>query len=145
MDEYFEGKVKEVQSAEDASYFLENNEIFYDIGFKVMQNQENVNLLECHRLKYNGKIKLVYFTRDYTSMADYIASSDVDTILSLIDSLIRALIQIENLGFLNMACIDNRLSHMYVEPNTKTIKIIHPDIIYCLSKYWTALLHPQIR
>lgn len=23
MDEYFEGKVKEVQSAEDASYFLE--------------------------------------------------------------------------------------------------------------------------
>ena len=125
MDEYFEGKVKEVQSAEDASYFLENNEIFYDIGFKVMQNQENVNLLECHRLKYNGKIKLVYFTRDYTSMADYIASSDVDTILSLIDSLIRALIQIENLGFLNMACIDNRLSHMYVEPNTNTIKIIY--------------------
>lgn len=123
MDEYFEGKVKEVQSAEDASYFLENNEIFYDIGFKVMQNQENVNLLECHRLKYNGKIKLVYFTRDYTSMADYIASSDVDTILSLIDSLIRALIQIENLGFLNMACIDNRLSHMYVEPNTNTISI----------------------
>lgn len=31
MDEYFEGKVKEVQSAEDASYFLENNEIFYDM------------------------------------------------------------------------------------------------------------------
>ena len=29
MDEYFEGKVKEVQSAEDASYFLENNERYH--------------------------------------------------------------------------------------------------------------------
>ena len=28
MDEYFEGKVKEVQSAEDASYFLENTHPF---------------------------------------------------------------------------------------------------------------------
>lgn len=68
MEDYFAGKLTEIQETEDTAYLLENNEIFYDIGYKVMQNQENVNLLKCHRLKYNGKIKLVYFTRDDTSL-----------------------------------------------------------------------------
>lgn len=68
MEDYFAGKLTEIRETEDTAYLLENNEIFYDIGYKVMQNQENANLLKCHRLKYNGKIKLVYFTRDDTSL-----------------------------------------------------------------------------
>ena len=125
MDEYFADKLTEIQDTEDTAYLLENNEIFYDVGYKVMQNQENANLLRCHRIKYNGKIKLIYFTREYTSLEDYIASSDMDTILNAIRSLLEALIQIENLGFLNMACIDNRLSHIYVESGTNNVKIIY--------------------
>ena len=125
MDEYFADKLTEIQDTEDTAYLLENNEIFYDVGYKVMQNQENANLLRCHRIKYNGKIKLIYFTREYTSLEDYIASSDMDTILNAIHSLLEALIQIENLGFLNMACIDNRLSHIYVESGTNNVKIIY--------------------
>ncbi|RGR64590.1 FHA domain-containing protein [Roseburia inulinivorans] len=35
------------------------------------------------------------------------------------------MLQIENLGFLNMACIDNRLSHIFVEPGTQNVKIIY--------------------
>ena len=124
MDEYFADKLTEIQDTEDTAYLLENNEIFYDVGYKVMQNQENANLLRCHRIKYNGKIKLIYFTREYTSLEDYIASSDMDTILNAIHSLLEALIQIENLGFLNMACIDNRLSHIYVESGTNNVKIL---------------------
>lgn len=125
MDEYFADKLTEIQDTEDTAYLLENNEIFYDVGYKVMQNQENANLLRCHRIKYNGKIKLIYFTREYASLEDYIASSDMDTILNAIRSLLEALIQIENLGFLNMACIDNRLSHIYVESGTNNVKIIY--------------------
>lgn len=125
MEDYFAGKLTEIQETEDTAYLLENNEIFYDIGYKVMQNQENVNLLKCHRLKYNGKIKLVYFTRDDTSLADCLAKSDIDGVLNLIHRLIEAMLQIENLGFLNMACIDNRLSHIFVEPGTQNVKIIY--------------------
>ena len=45
MDEYFADKLTEIQDTEDTAYLLENNEIFYDVGYKVMQNQENANLL----------------------------------------------------------------------------------------------------
>ena len=41
MDEYFADKLTEIQDTEDTAYLLENNEIFYDVGYKVMQNQEN--------------------------------------------------------------------------------------------------------
>ena len=52
MDEYFADKLTEIQDTEDTAYLLENNEIFYDVGYKVMQNQENANLLreEIHRI-----------------------------------------------------------------------------------------------
>ncbi len=125
MEEYFLKKITEIHGAEDASYLLENNDIFYDIGYKVMRNQENANLLKCHHLKYNGKIKLVYFTHEYISMADYVTTADPNTILNLIYSLVNAFIQIENLGFLNMACIDNRLDHVYVDMGTNSVKIIY--------------------
>ena len=125
MEEYFLKKITEIQGAEDASYLLENNDIFYDIGYKVMRNQENANLLKCHHLKYNGKIKLVYFTHEYISMADYVTTADPNAILNLIYSLVNAFIQIENLGFLNMACIDNRLDHVYVDTVTNNVKIIY--------------------
>ena len=52
MDEYFADKLTEIQDTEDTAYLLENNEIFYDVGYKVMQNQENANLLRCHRIKF---------------------------------------------------------------------------------------------
>lgn len=125
MEEYFLKKITEIHGAEDASYLLENNDIFYDIGYKVMRNQENANLLKCHHLKYNGKIKLVYFTHEYISMADYVTTADPNAILNLIYSLVNAFIQIENLGFLNMACIDNRLDHVYVDTVTNNVKIIY--------------------
>ena len=128
MDEYFEGKVKEVQSAEDASYFLENNEIFYDIGFKVMQNQENVNLLECHRLKYNGKIKLVYFTKEYVTAETVLANVTPEVKERMIARILDAFTQIINLGFLDIAYVDNRLDNIYVDPVTEEVKIIYLPI-----------------
>lgn len=125
MDEYFTGKVLELQNTADVSYLLENNELFYDIGYKVMQNQENTNLLTCHRLKYNGKIKLVYFTSEYISLPKYMEQADVEGLLNVIRNLIEALVRVESLGFLNMAYVENRISHIFVEPNTQTIKIIY--------------------
>ena len=60
MDEYFADKLTEIQDTEDTAYLLENNEIFYDVGYKVMQNQENANLLRCH--KTNLFHKRIYIT-----------------------------------------------------------------------------------
>ena len=61
MEEFIENQVREVKNGIGTAYVLENNELFYDIGYNVMQNLDESCLLKCYRLKYNGKIKLFYF------------------------------------------------------------------------------------
>lgn len=61
MKEFLGKQVTEEEHGMGIAYLLENNELFYDIGYKVMQNLEETYLLKCHRLKYNGKIKTGIF------------------------------------------------------------------------------------
>ena len=75
MKEFLGKQVTEEEHGMGIAYLLENNELFYDIGYKVMQNLEETYLLKCHRLKYNGKIKLVYFTKEYVTAETVLANA----------------------------------------------------------------------
>ena len=55
MKEFLGKQVTEEEHGMGIAYLLENNELFYDIGYKVMQNLEETYLLKCHRLKYTEK------------------------------------------------------------------------------------------
>ena len=75
MKEFLGKQVTEEEHGMGIAYLLDNNELFYDIGYKVMQNLEETYLLKCHRLKYNGKIKLVYFTKEYVTAETVLANA----------------------------------------------------------------------
>lgn len=124
-NEIFEGKIVEVMNTIDTMYLLNNNDLFYDIGFKVMQNQENNYLLRCYRLKYNGKIKLTYFTSEYVPLSKMLMEADVGDLGNVLMKLFEVFTQVESLGFLNLACIDNRLDKIFVDRTTGGIKIIY--------------------
>lgn len=125
----FNGQIVELENGEEAvSYSLKYNDDFYDIGYKVMQNQEESCLLPCYRLKYNGKIKLVYFTDNYSRLSEKLNDLDEDKTGELLANVFEAIIQIEGIGFLDMGCIDGRLDHIYVDNNTNTIKMIYLPI-----------------
>ena len=49
MKEFLGKQVTEEEHGMGIAYLLENNELFYDIGYKVMQNLEETYLLKCHR------------------------------------------------------------------------------------------------
>lgn len=125
MNECFEGLITEVENDMETAYVLEDENLFYDIGFKVMQNQQNQVLFHCNKLKYNGKTKLVYFTSDYQSVADLCGRINIERVCLLIDKLIQAIGQIESLGFLNMAFVDNRLTHIFVDRTEQEVKFIY--------------------
>lgn len=124
-NELFYEQIREVQNTMNTSYILKNNEMFYDIGFKVMQNQENGYLLQCYRLKYNGQVKLTYFTEEYISLEKALVEMEISKLENVLFHLCEACIQVENLGFLNLACVDNRLEKIFVDSNTNAIKLIY--------------------
>ena len=125
MEEFIENQVREVKNGIGTAYVLENNELFYDIGYKVMQNLDESCLLKCYRLKYNGKIKLVYFTSEYESIAQMIQRLTPDAAQNVVARMYEAFTQIENLGFLDVSYVDNRLDHIFVDPITNVVKIIY--------------------
>lgn len=128
MEEFIENQVREEKNGIGTAYVLENNELFYDIGYKVMQNLDESCLLKCHRLKYNGKIKLVYFTSEYESIAQVIRRSTPEASQIIIARMFEAFNQIENLGFLDISYVDNRLDNIFVDPVTNVVKIIYLPI-----------------
>ncbi len=107
------------------AFFLKNSDLFYDTGFKVMRNQKDGSLLDCHRLRHNGKIKLVYFTGDLAPFDLMLEESAISGIRTLLHNLENALCTVENNDFLNVACIDNRLEKIFVDVNTYLVKLIY--------------------
>ena len=142
----FNGKIVELEDGEEAvSYRLKCNDDFYDIGYKVMQNQEESCLLPCYRLKYNGKIKLVYFTNNYSKLSEKLNDLEEDKIGELLANVFEAIIQIEGIGFLDMGCIDGRLDHIYVANNTNTIKMIYLPVNLSSRTKSFSLFENEIR
>lgn len=126
MQNFFLGQyLTEIQSGESISYILEKEDMFYDIGFRVMKNQGAGTLFTCHRLKYNGKIKLVYFTDDAVPLSECLANMDTDRTAVVVANLYRAMEEIQENGFLNISCIDCRLQRIYVDESSLEVKLIY--------------------
>ena len=75
--------------------------------------------------KYNGKIKLVYFTKEYVTAETVLANAMPEVKERMIARILDAFTQIINLGFLDIAYVDNRLDNIYVDQATEEVKIIY--------------------
>lgn len=124
----FDEQIIEVSGISNTAFILKNTDMFYDIGFRVMKNQKNGSILDCHHLKYNGKIKFVFFTDELTRLSDLLLRADADHVMNLVSNLIRAIEEIQSNGFLNVACVDSRLDHIFVDNRTLAVKMIYLPI-----------------
>lgn len=125
IKEYLGEQIIELENRFQSEYLLNNPELFYDTGFRVMKNQERSCLVPCHRLKYNGKIKLVYFTSEYSTMAQVLRDTDTEHIDIVISNLFRAIKEVRGNGFLNVSYLETRPDKIYVENNTYAVKLIY--------------------
>lgn len=124
----FDEQIIEVMGSSNTAYILKNHDMFYDIGFRVMKNQKSGSIMECHQLKYNGNFKFVFFTDEYTKLSNLMMKADSDQIMVIISNLIRAIEDIQSNGFLNVACIDSRLDHIFVDNRTMAVRLIYLPI-----------------
>lgn len=115
----------EMEDRHSIGYVLNNDDFFYDIGYRVMKNQNDGCLLPCHRIRYNGKIKLVYFTDGYIPLSSMIKDVDAEYMGTVICNIVNALEEVKNNGFLNLECLDIRSEKIFVDSNTLNVKLIY--------------------
>ena len=93
MNEWIQsGVVKEIQASQNIAFILEDNSLFSLTGYKVLKSQGKNGLLDCTKVKYNGKIKLIYFTSQYKSLKNMIPVLSVKTFLTVIANLFSTII-----------------------------------------------------
>lgn len=128
LDNYLGTKILEAHSARAASYIIKDEELFYDIGFRVMKNQENGPIISGYKVKFNGCIKLDYFTENYVSIANYLSGNNFSNKDTVLDNMYKSIYEVVANGFLNIVCIDSRIDRIYVDTNTLDVKLIYLPI-----------------
>lgn len=124
-DEYINTYVTDTLVGPNIAYVLNDDEMFYDIGFRVAENQINIGVLPCYKLRHNGKLKFVFLTEKYVMLKDMLYTLNENDLLVVLHRLYKAIKAIEESGFLNLACVDSRLERIWIDRLNLEVKLTY--------------------
>lgn len=119
--------VAELTGSPNIQYIINDDSTFALTDFKVLKGQ-NDKLIKCAKVRYNGKIKLIYFTSEMKSMKNMIPLLDADGFITVVANLILSVNEIKNNGFLELTNICLSFDKIFVEPNTLSVSLIYLPI-----------------
>lgn len=117
--------IKENRESTYINYILENEDIFFNVGYKVLQNHENNGFVRCAKILHNGKIKLVYDISKFKDLETLIHTISTDSLIKVISKLLRVIIDVKENGFIEYKHINANLNTIFVDTNNLNIKLIY--------------------
>ena len=146
MKEYtLEDYVEEQKGTEQVSYILKQEEYFFMTGYKVLQGRERRGLVECAKLHYNGKMKLVYFSSQYVPLQSMMLYLDIVGVKTVLRNLISDILMIQGNGFLKCQNIDISPEKIFVDRNTLEVYLIYLPIKTVESEYDRSTFENDLR
>lgn len=129
MDSLFQsGALTLLQHTQYTAYLLAQDTLFSPTEFKMLKHLNANGFLPCEQVRYNGKIKLVYLSANYTPLSNYVYALDEDVFLTLVRNLLQVMIDMKSNGFLTYKNLDLALNHIFVESTTRAVKLIYLPI-----------------
>lgn len=120
-----ENNVISTKEMKNWTYLLEDEDRFSQLGYKFIQTMNKEGLLKSTRIRYNGQIKLIYFTENYQNLVSVLANVPPNEVWNILGKLISGILKIKNNGFLTCENIDISPERLYVDPKT-----YEPHLIY---------------
>ncbi len=121
--------VRELKENKNFTYILEDEEQFSQLGYKVMLSRKVNSILEAARIRRNGKVKLIYFTKDYQMCSMLLATMPFEGVMMLCMKIMDAVLQIKNQGFLACENIDIAVDHIFFDPKTYEAYLIYLPLV----------------
>lgn len=127
-DLVLENLIKENRDSTNISYILEQDHLFFETGYKVLQNQEKSGFIKCTKVLHNGKIKLVYDISKYKSLQSLINQLSSESFLSIISRLLDIVSEVKHNGFMQCENIDVDTDKIFIDSNNLNVFLIYLPI-----------------
>ncbi|MBC8060471.1 MAG: FHA domain-containing protein [Clostridiaceae bacterium] len=122
---FLEDSIKENRDNSNISYILEREQLFFETGYKVLQNQEKNGFAKCVKILHNGKIKLVYDISKYKSLQSLLDQLTPESFFSIINRLFNIVSEAKHNGFIQCENIDVDLSKIFIDSNNLNVFLIY--------------------
>ena len=120
--------IKENRESTYISYTLNNENDFFEVGYKVLQNQVDNGFVKCNKITHNGKVKLLYDISRYKDLETLVHSATTDNLIKVLTKLFKVVLDVKENGFIEYKNINTNLNTIFVDPNNLTIKMIYIPI-----------------
>ncbi len=115
----------EMDCGSNFAYLLDEGGSFVPTQYKVLLNQATGCLLPCVRMSYNGREMFYYITGSKKPLSSMLSSMSGETFLTVAANLLRAVVQVRQIGFLPCENIDLSLDKIFVNTVTEKVSLVY--------------------
>jgi hypothetical protein len=98
-------------------YTLNDSTKFNDVSFKIMKSSDLEELIQCVKITYNGKPKLIYNPENLRPLSEILTASSADNLWVVVTEILDGIIKIKNNGFLVCENLDYSPDCIFWDPN----------------------------
>lgn len=128
-DLFLKNLIIEKKDITNISYILEDNSLFFQTGYKVLQNQENNGFIKAVKVIHNGKVRLLYDISKYKSLLSIISMINGQEFLTILSKLLEIICEASKNGFMQIENININFEDIYVDINNFNIYLIYIPVV----------------
>lgn len=117
--------IKEKRDVTNISYILEDSSLFFETGYKVLQNQEKNGFIKAVKVIHNGKIKLIYDISKYKSLASIMPGLNAASFLIIMSKLFDIICETIENGFMQIENININFENIFIDTNNLNVNLIY--------------------
>ena len=117
--------IKEKRGITNISYILEDSSLFFETGYKVLQNQEKNGFIKAVKVIHNGKIKLIYDISKYKSLASIMPGLNAASFLINMSKLFDIICETIENGFMQIENININFENIFIDTNNLSVNLIY--------------------
>ena len=119
------GLLTEQECGNNFSYVLNENSLFSNTDYKILQSNDNGTFVKSMRITLNGKIQILYLSAGLRSFGAMLPQLDADKFVIIMSNIFHSMYEVKNNGFLKMRNIDMTMEHIYIDPLTNKARLIY--------------------
>lgn len=106
------------------AYQFEEDEEFFELGYKVLAKQHIKDVLPCIRVQYNLRDRLLYDVEQYTPLVELFATLSPVEALDILKALLDVIVETGSNGFVPIEAVQAEPGLIYVEPKEHLARFI---------------------